>query len=204
MREFILLALKATTNPDFDIQNLPSQGRIDLVCRCISNSLYISNSMRSDSVIHVCLNGAPSELSPRVISFYGETLRGMEWDEKNIALFIKKALETGKNLNLNEGVEVQPGLRISKKAFETLIREKLEERKRLFYLDKKGEDIRKMNFNILDNYVFVFGDFIGFPKNTEKLMKRFGAEKISISPLMLMASQCPVLIHNELDRQFLK
>jgi tRNA (pseudouridine54-N1)-methyltransferase len=201
MKEFILLALKAKTTPDFDISNLPNEGRIDLVCRCVSNSLYVSNHMRADSVIHACLNGAPNELSPKIISFYGDKLRGMEWDEKNIALFIKKALESGKNLKLGEEIEVQPGLVVSKKAFETLIREKSEEGKNLFYLEEKGEDLRDIEFKKNEDYVFIFGDFIGMPKNTQKLLKRIGAQKLSISPVMLMASQCPVIVHNELDRQ---
>jgi len=45
------------------------------------------------------------------------------------------------------------------------------------------------------------GDFIGIPKNTEKLLKRLDAEKIKLGPVMLMASQCPILVHNELDRR---
>jgi tRNA (pseudouridine54-N1)-methyltransferase len=201
MREFILLALKAITTPDFNIENLPSEGRIDLVCRCISNSLFISNHMREDSVIHVCLNGAPAELSPKIISFYGKDLRGMEWDEKNIAIFIKKALDAGKNLKLGEEKQVESGLIVSKKAFETLIKEKSQEKKELFYLHEKGKDIRDIKFNNDKDYVFIFGDFIGIPTNTEKLLKRLGAERLSLSPIMLMASHCPILIHNELDRR---
>lgn len=200
MREFILLALNAKTTPDFDIENMPKEGRIDLVCRCISNALFLSNHMRNDTTIHVCLNGAPTELSPKTLSFSGN-LRGMEWDEKNIALYIKKALEAGKNLKLGEQIQVQEGLVVSKKAFETIVKEKAEENKNLFYLEEKGEDIRDIKFSKEKDYVFIFGDFNGIPKNTEKLLKRLGAEKLSLSPVMLMASHCPILIHNELDRQ---
>ena len=201
MREFILLALSAKTTPDFDLNNMPLEGRIDLVCRCISNALFVSNHMRSDSVIHVCLNGSPSELSPKLISFYGDSLRGMEWDERSIGIFIKKALEAGKDLKIGEEKKIQGGLFVSKKAFETLIREKAESNENdIFYLNEKGKDIRETKFSIDKNNIFIFGDFNGLPKNTEKLLKRLGIKNITLSPISLMASHCPILVHNELDR----
>ncbi len=206
MREFILLALKAKTTPEFDIDNLPKEGRLDLVCRCIANSIYVSNHVREDTNIHVCLNGGPSELSPKIISFYGSSLRGLEPDERSIALIIKNALKQGASLKLGEELEVigeVRGIKVSKKAFETLIKEKSEENSRIFYLDEKGEDIRKINFKQVKekNSVFILGDYIGLPRNTEKLLKRLGAEKLKLGPVMLFASHCIILVHNELDRR---
>lgn len=212
MREFILLALKSPTG-SFDIDKMPEEGRIDLVCRTVSNTLYISNALRTDTNIHVCLNGKPSELSPKVISFFGSRLRGMEPDERTIGKVILGALEAGKNLRLGEEKEVRlrddsgksstgfiEGLSVSKKAFETLVREK-SEKSQVFYLEENGKDIRKVKFNFKKDCVFLLGDFIGLPKNTEKLLQRIGAEKINLSPIMLFASHCPVIVHNELDRQ---
>jgi tRNA (pseudouridine54-N1)-methyltransferase len=201
-REFILLALKAPTTPDFDLNNMPKEGRIDLVCRTISNSLYVSMAMRKDTIIHVCLNGAPTEQSPKTITFQGEFLEGMEWDERSVAKFLQKALTLGLSLKLGEEKQVQPGLKISKKAFETLIREKSEqENKQLIYLNEKGADIREFIFEKEKDVVFILGDFLGIPKNTEKLMKRLEFEKASLGPVMLLASHCPILVHNELDRR---
>ena len=42
MTEFILRALKGKTT-EFDVNKLPENGRMDLVCRCVSNALFISN-----------------------------------------------------------------------------------------------------------------------------------------------------------------
>src|SRR3989338_8018091 len=121
MREFILLALKACTSPDFDINNLPKSGRLDLVCRTVSNALWIANDLRRDAVIHAELNGP--RLPPKIISFYGETLKGVEPDERSIAFCIKNALRHGMRLGLNESIEVSPGITVAKKAFETLLKE---------------------------------------------------------------------------------
>jgi len=69
MREFILLALKAKTSADFSLDNLVKAGRMDLVCRFVSNALFIANDLRRDTIVHVCMNGANDP--PKIISFYG-------------------------------------------------------------------------------------------------------------------------------------
>ena len=153
--------------------------------------------IRKDTIIYVCLNGPNS--SPKTVSFDGSSLAGMEFDERNIAKFLQNALTKGLGLKLGEEVEVEPGLKVSKKAFETIVREKFEEGKQLIYLSEKGQDIRDFKFK--ENPVIIFGDFIGIPKNTEKLLKRLNSEKISLGPVTLFASHCPVIVHNEIDRK---
>ena len=198
MREFILLALKARTSPDFSFTELPKAGKMDLVCRTVSNTLWISHAIRKDTTLHIVMNGPRNP--PKIISFYGEKLSKIETndDEITIARIIKKALKKGIKLNLNEKKEVMPGVEIAKKAFETLIKEKIGSTQ-LVYLHPKGEDIRKAKFK--EKVTFVFGDFIGLPKKTEKLLKRLEIKKISIGPKVLFASHCPIIVHNELDRR---
>ncbi len=196
MREFILLALKAKTSPNFNLDQLPEAGRMDLVCRTISNALWISNDLRRDTVIHIVLNGPRDP--PKLISFYGETLKGLNPDERSIAISIKHALEIGKNLKLNEEKQVQPGIKVAKKSLEALIKEKAETTQ-LLYLHQKGEDIRESKLN--KNATFVLGDYIGLGKKTEKLLQRLGAKKINLGPTTLFASHCPIIVHNELDRR---
>ncbi len=192
MRTFILRALKANTDGNFSLDKLKESGRLDLVCRFISNCLFISNSVRRDTIVKVCLDG--SSLPPRAIIFSGEKLKGMEPDERNIAEHIKIALKKAKNLKLNESIDLNKGIKVEKKSFEVLIKEA----DNLIYLHKKGLDIR--NFKLKNNSTFVFGDYIGLPRKTEKLLERLNAKKISLGPVMLFASHCPIIIHNELDR----
>ena len=196
-KEFILLALKAKTSPDFSLNDLMEEGRMDTVCRTVSNALWISNDLRRDSIIHVCLMGPKDP--PKMITFFGSELKGMNPDELTIAKKIKDALGAGMNLKLDESIKVSDGVTVSKKAFETIVKEKYEEGKQLIYLNMKGKDIRGFKFS--DNPVFILGDYIGLPKNTEKLIKRLEAEKMNLGPKMLFASHCPIIIHNELDRR---
>ena len=59
-------------------------------------------------------------------------------------------------------------------------------------------DIREYKFN--KDPTFIFGDYIGMPRKTEKLLERLGAKKVSLGPQMLFASNCITIVHNELDR----
>lgn len=198
MREFILLALKARTSPDFSLTELVKAGRLNTVCRTISNSLCISNSIRKDTIIHVALSGPTHP--PKLISFDGSKLKGLAAeDEQEIAKIIKVALKKGLNLKLNEEIVVSEGIKISKKAFETLLKEKFEDGFQLIYLHQNGEDVRKLYFK--EKVLFILGDFIGLPRKTEKLLERFNAEKIQVGPKIVFASHCPVIVHNELDRR---
>lgn len=199
MIEFMLLALKAKTSPDFSIENLPEEGRLDLVCRTVSNALWLSNDLRRDTAVHVVMTG-PND-PPKIVSFYGESLRGLEPDEKSIATAIRSALKAGLKLNLNEEAEVSPGIKVAKKAFETLLKEKAKD-SQLVYLHHKGKDVRGFEFK--ENVTFILGDYIGIPKNTQKLIKRLGAEEMSLGPKILFASHCSIIIHNELDRKIKK
>ena len=195
MREFLLRALKARTDSNFDLNNLPDAGRLDLVARCISSALWVAKGLREDAIIHVNLEGP--KFPPKIISFYGNKLKGFYFDEKGIAKFIKLALERGINLKLNESLEVYPGIVVAKKSFEQLIKEKRDYQ--IIYLHKKGKDIREFNFK--ENILFVFGDYIGMPRKTEIFLERYNAEKASLGKIEYHASHCIAIANNELDRK---
>lgn len=190
MRTFILRAQKAWTT-EFNINDLPNAGRIDLVCRCVSNALFLSNSLRRDTVIHVVFEGP--KLPPKVISFNGKDLKNFYFDERNIAKLILKSLKKGKKLKLNETINVHPGIKISKKSFEQLVKE---QKGQLFYLTKKGVAVEKVKFE--KDVVFIFGDYTGIPKKTDKFLEKH-AKKLKLSNKMLFASHCVILAHNALD-----
>ncbi len=194
MREFILLSLKGSTNGDkFNIEHKTEAG---LICRTISNSLWVSQGIRKDTIIHVVLNGAPRP--PRTITFSSNHIpHEFPFDETGVSKVIKKALIMGKDLLDDEEKSVMDGVTVSKKSFEALVRERATNLA-VYYLHNKGEDIRTIRFP--EHVVFVFGDLFGIPKQTEKLLERTCTGRIKLGPYMLFASHCPILVHNELDR----
>jgi len=199
MREFILLSLKGYTSPDFNVDNLVKENRMDLVCRFVSNCLWVSKGYRENTKVHIVLNGPSSP--PKIITFVGAKLKGLDRDEKSIAKTIKHALRKGIDLKLNQKKKVTNGIYVSKKSFEKLIREKVKARKNVFYMDTKGKDIRELK---LKEGVFVIGDYIGLPKKTIKFLQNNSVAPVSIGPIELFSSHVPIIIHNILDRNTFK
>lgn len=198
MREFILYSRKSVTTPSFPLNDLPSKGgRMDLIARCVISSLWISRALRKDSRFYTVLNGPPNP--PLTVNFDGKNLKSVSPNERNIASWIKKALDLWLKVEERAGewFDVQEGIKISKMSFQELV--KKFENRNIYVLHEKGKNIR--NKKIENNPIFILGDHIGLPKNEESFVERFGAKKISLGAHSYLASQSITIVHNELDRR---
>jgi tRNA (pseudouridine54-N1)-methyltransferase len=182
MSEFILY-VNRKLNPNFSLNDLPGSGRADLIARCVSSALWLSHSVRREAVIRIFFSK-----NKRAVSFYGNKIKRISPDERNIASWIKKALASDKKVN--------PGIETQKTDFKNFI-EKLEKRK-IYILSEKGEDIRKLSVG--ENPVFVLGDHLDLPDETIKVIEKYNPQIVSVGPKSYLASHCIVLVHNELDR----
>lgn len=189
MKQFVLYARKAVTSSDFSLNDLPgSGGRMDLVARCICNALWISHDLRRDTCIHVVACGTPNP--PVVISFYGDRLRGVSPDERNIAAWIKKTLASKRQ---------NPGINVRKLSFQHLIEILASEGNSFYLLHEQG--IKMGSVKLKSNPVFILGDHEGLPKEAEDAFgARFEHEKISLGNIAYLASQCISVVHYELDK----
>ena len=196
-REFVLRAGKASTTGCFSLNNLPSDGgRMDLVARCVCSALWISNDLRRDTSIHIAAGGG--EGAPAVISFHGENLVHVSPDERSIAAWIKKALESERMVN--PGISVMRGV-----SFRELV-EELALNRTFYVLDERGDDIRdRMPPGLAKclpaaGVVFILGDHTGLPEEDGKFIGRFGHGKISLGKVSYLSSQCITILHYVLDR----
>lgn len=199
MREFIFKANKSITNGEVNLKDLPgSCGRLDLVCRCVSSSFFLSHDLRRNTVFYSVHYGAPNP--PVAVKFVGSELKRVSPDERSIALFIKKALDKSPMQLWKESTS---GIYIAKKEFRDIILEKKNEGKEIYYLHKEGENIENI-FNNKEcndkNIVFILGDHIGIGEEDEKFLEDIGALKVSLSPLELHANHCITIVHNALDK----
>ncbi|ENN96432.1 hypothetical protein J422_02365 [Methanocaldococcus villosus KIN24-T80] len=198
MREFIFKANKTITSSNINLKDLPgSCGRLDLVCRCVSDSLFLSHDIRRDVIFYSILYGPPNP--PIAIKFVGNELKKVSPDERNIAIFIKKAIKKFEELSEEEKKywnESTPGIYVRRIDFKDLVLEKINEGKNIYYLHKNGKDVYEVK---IKNPVFILGDHIGLTKEDEEFLED-KAIKISLSPLELHANHCIVIIHNILDR----
>ena len=199
MREFIFKANKSITNGEVNLKDLPgSCGRLDLVCRCVSSSFFLSHDLRRNTIFYSVHYGAPNP--PVALKFVGSELKRVSPDERSIALFIKKALDKSPMQLWKESTS---GIYIAKKEFRDIILEKKNEGKEIYYLHKEGENIENI-FNNKEcndkNIVFILGDHIGIGEEDEKFLEDIGALKVSLSPLELHANHCITIVHNALDK----
>jgi tRNA (pseudouridine54-N1)-methyltransferase len=176
MREFLLKSAGKTS--DFSLNDLPGAGRMDIVCRCATACLWLSDELRKDSVFHAILEGPPRP--PRLLTFNPLKLKRFYPDERNIAAHIRLALQGN-----------HPGITVRGIGFLDFLEEQKHE-KQIILLDVNGNDIRECKFN--DDVLFVLGDNRGI---TEKIE----AEKVSVGKKLYLSSQVISIIQNELDRR---
>ena len=186
MRTFILHALKARTDGDFNLEDLPSSGgRMDLVARCISSALFISHAIRQDTEIIAVLNGPPQ--SPVVVRFDGAVVRKIAPDERSIAIWLKKILTEGKLTN---------GIVAEKKSLQQIIKEN--SKRPIYVLHEKGKPIEEVTLG--KDPVFIFGDDSGIPLKDEKFILRYAKEKISLGNTPYLASAVISMLHWQCDK----
>ncbi len=193
MRAFLVVGNKAVTRP-FSLKDLAgSAGRMDIICRCIAQALFISHGIRKDVEVYVLLLGEPDP--PKALKVVGSEVRYMAPDERNIGGIIRKAL----SLNLDDKWRRStPGVYIARKGLKDLLNE-LNKKYNIVYLREDGIDIRKIACN-LNNPLFILGDHMGLREEDERIVMNYAEVIVSVSKLSLQADQCIVIAHYELDR----
>jgi len=189
MRNFVYFSRTAKTSGNFDVNNLMKAGRMDIVMHVIINAFFLSHNLRDDVKLHLIFYGQPDPPKHIEMQIKSET----NLSKKDIANLIKKILYKYKE---GKKTEVLPGCFIEKKSFLDVIDELAKQGKKIFVLDKRGENMRKVE--IPENSVFVVGDHNGLPKKESKRLKKI-SESISAGPKTYFASQVITIINNELD-----
>ena len=187
MREFILFSNRGRSKGDW--KDLMEAGRMDIVCHSVISAFFFSNAIRTDTKLSIILNGPPDP--PKHISFeYDDEL---PISKKDVGSLLRAALWKYKP---GQKMKAFPGVFVEKKTLRKIIEEK--EDAEVYYLDKRGEDISKVNFG--ENPVFVLGDHEGIPKQELKFLKN-NAKPLSIGHNVYFTSQCISFINIWLDRK---
>lgn len=192
MRRFVIFANKAVTSP-FNLNDLPgSAGRMDIVCRFISQALFISHGIRREVDVYAVLKGEPDPI--KVLRFEGKSLRYISPDEKSIGGMINKALKARTSIKWRE---ISPGVWISKKEVAEIIKE-LSELGRVYYLREDGEDVESVEFR---EPVFIIGDHLGLSEKDERAVLEVASEVVSLGDKSYQADQCVTILNYILDRR---
>lgn len=197
MRNFIVVGHKATTAPNFSLEDIPgTSGRLDILCRAVTAAFVISHGIRKDVCVYLVLLGGEI---PKTIRLMGETLRHLNPDERTTAALLKKALAlpaaaewamstSGIFVRTGGLAEVLAGLLDAK----------------LIYLREDGADIRGLDergeaSSLCGEAAFILGDHTGMTPEEEALLEQAGSRVVSLGTTSLHADHCIVLINWFLD-----
>ncbi len=193
MRTFIVVGHKATTSPDFSLEDIPgTSGRLDILCRCINASFVISHGIRKDVNVYLVLLGGEI---PKTLWLKGDVLKHLNPDERTTAALLKKALALEAAA---EWTRSTPGIFVRTGGLAELLPDMKD--KKLVYLREDGRDIRTFNESPLKgDLAFVLGDHMGMTAEEESLIGQAGATVLSVGPTSLHADHCIVIVNWALD-----
>ena len=174
------------------MNDLPgSAGRLDVVARCINAAFWRSYGIREDVVFHTILHGPPEP--PVYIRLEGTRLRKVSPDERNIAIFIRKALE---RMREGETVESTPGIFVERMHFEALLWRYKE--RELYMLDENGIPFEQVRIG--EKPFFFLGDNMDLEKEEKELLEEYGATSISLGSASYLSSHCITVLNWLMDR----
>ncbi|KAF0806805.1 hypothetical protein A167_03134 [Alcanivorax sp. S71-1-4] len=195
MRTFVLRARAAPTDSQALLANVGGDAHTEILAHTLMNSLFVAQSHRDDVIVHLVLESTRD--FSRTITFTSTDMQHIGgFHERALLAKVARALDVSQGMDKEQERAVEPGIQVRTISFERLVKE-LAENHQLYVMDRKGTPVRSMDFAA--NPCFLLTDHIPMPKKTFGSLARLGAEKISLGPTMLFASQCVVLIHNELD-----
>ena len=198
MRAFLLRARAAPTDSKKLLAAVGSGAHTEILAHTLMNAIFVAQSHRPDVVVYLVLES--TEDFSRTIVFQADKMSDISgFHEAAWLSKIARALDVSRGMQKEETRVVESGITVRTTSFEKLVRE-LAEQFPLFLMDKKGTSIREQAFEH-DHACFILTDHIPMPKNIFGSLERLGAKKIALGPKMLFASQCVVIIHNELDQR---
>ncbi len=169
---------------------------VEYLAEILRNALFVSQGHRDDAVLTLVLEKS-ADFS-RAVSLRGDQLGSVQdLHEAGLLAFIADSLAAGEGLAKEAETTAANGAVIQATSFEKLVKMRTES-STVFVLSPKGDDIREQT--LPPDAVFVMTDHTPMPKNTYKSMQRQGVKPMSLGPVVLHASQCISLIHNEIDR----
>ncbi|MFA5237236.1 MAG: tRNA (pseudouridine(54)-N(1))-methyltransferase TrmY [Methanoregula sp.] len=186
MTSFAIVGHLARTDGDYSLNDLPGAGRMDVLCRCVNASLFLSHDLRRDVDCYLVLLGGPK--APKTVLFKGSEIRSLSPDERSAGALTKKALSIPCG---SEFREAAPGVYVRNGGLERLFTEHV-----FAVLDETGTDIRTVN-SVPD--AFLLSDHQNFSETEETLAK--DAPRYSVGPVCLHADHTITVISNEIDRR---
>ncbi|MFW9930844.1 MAG: hypothetical protein ACFFD1_15755, partial [Candidatus Thorarchaeota archaeon] len=153
---FFLFLKLTPINPKFNINNLAGEGRIDLLCRVLTNVFFVSNGFR-DSNLYVFF-----QKESILIKFIGSKIKKINPDERSIAGYLKRVFR-----NIMEGSSQKH----EDFLWDYIALEDIPKKIPSGYLlDPEGKHIRELQLAEDDLKLFFLGDHLGLNQNEKDFL----------------------------------
>ncbi|OGS48375.1 MAG: hypothetical protein A3K68_00425 [Euryarchaeota archaeon RBG_16_68_13] len=191
MRRFLVVGHRASTAPDFSLDDLAgAAGRMDILLNAANAALLVAHGIRSEAEIGLLLLGPPDP--PRLVRFLGHRLRSFQPDIRSNASLVRRALEHASRVER----ETSPGVLASKATFE----EALDRLGPTFvYLKEGGNDIRAVGLPA--DGTFVLSDNQPLAPAEDRAILDRGPLVVGVGPTAVHTDHAIAIIQNELDRR---
>ncbi|XGI84524.1 tRNA (pseudouridine(54)-N(1))-methyltransferase TrmY [Halorutilales archaeon Cl-col2-1] len=198
-RQFVVVGHDAPTEPDFSLDSL-TQGRLDLLCRCVTSSFVLSHSLRDDTRLYLVLS---DEVTLR---FEGDELRHLNPDERSTASLVRKALKKKDDVVGMVEAESTPGIYVSQKGFEDVlsgIGTDSDTSVDVVELHEDGEPVTQIETDVEEgrerNLCFVLSDHHDLTDGESRLVEEVRDRRVSLGSKSLHADDSITVMHNYLD-----
>lgn len=186
MRRFVILGHGVPLDGDFSLNDLPGgAGRIDVLCRAIGSSLFVSHEIRRDVETILSLRNAVQ------IRIQGDTVKRLNPDERSTAALLKRALAA---LN-EEEVMSTPGIFVSRRTLSETIDRLYQLEAAPIVLHETGSCAQAFAFP--RDPAFILSDHEEFTDTDLESLDDL--PRISLGPRSLHTSQCITIAHYLLD-----
>lgn len=190
MRHFVILAHDVPLHGSFSLDDLPGQGRLDLLCRCLADAVLVSHGIRDDVTVSLVLD------DEYTLRFEGDSLRGLQPDERSTAARIRDALAQRDEAVGHVPVETSPGVFLTAVGLDATL-DALPDAIGLYQLHEDGDPIPDVD--VPTDAVFVLSDHREFSDEDETILVDHRDRRLSVGPAAIHANQAISVVHNWLD-----
>ena len=183
-KNFVIIGHRAHTAADWKLDDLcGGAGRLDVLVRCVTASLWKSHGIRRDTDVWLILNGPPNP--PVTVHLSGKNIQYLNPDERSTAALIRNGLIKFKKEK--EPMETSPGITMERIG----LKDVLKKLPKPVLLSENGKD------EIGEAKTFILGD----DKNpTDEEMNILNdLPSIKLGKDSLLSSACITLMHHLLD-----
>jgi tRNA (pseudouridine54-N1)-methyltransferase len=136
----------------------------------------------------------------------GTELRYLNPDERSTGALLRNALVKAVEAERNDTVvepsaelNSSPGIYVSNQSYEDVVK-RCADKSEIIYLKEDGRYISDLNLDESgQDLTFVLGDDRGMTDEEEAILSKYSPIHVSLSPTILHADHCIILVHRELD-----